>query len=158
SRHCRKRYACASCHEDRSYSRAASRLSRIRLNGASELCLAKIARSRRSRRGMTPTPSCALNDNAVNLLQPLRLGPLRSEGAVKMLSDIKRLWRQESGQDAAEYALLIVGIAIVVVAALYAFGHTTSNSFSGAAQTVIGGGSGGSGGGSGSGGSGGGGG
>ena len=63
-----------------------------------------------------------------------------------MLSFLKRLWRQESGQDAAEYALLIVGIAIVVVGAIYAFGQSTGSTFGGAAQTVIGGSSGGSGG------------
>ena len=72
-----------------------------------------------------------------------------------MLSFLKRLWRQESGQDTAEYALLIVGIAIVVVGAIYAFGQSTSHSFSGASSAVMGGSSGGSGGGSGSGGSGG---
>ncbi|MGC1907255.1 MAG: hypothetical protein WA715_25750, partial [Candidatus Acidiferrum sp.] len=74
-----------------------------------------------------------------------------------MRSFLKRLWHQQSGQDAAEYALLIVGIAIVVVGALFAFGNSTSHSFGTATNSVIGGSSsGGSGGGSGSGGSGGG--
>jgi Flp pilus assembly pilin Flp len=72
-----------------------------------------------------------------------------------MRSSLKRLWKHESGQDAAEYALLIVGIVIVVVGAIYAFGNSQSHTFSGAAQTVIGGSSSGAGGGSGSGGSGG---
>src|ERR1700730_5945832 len=69
-----------------------------------------------------------------------------------MLTTLKRLWRQQSGQDAAEYALLIVGIAMVIVAVLYAFSVPTSHSFGAATNTVIGGSSGGSGGGSGGGG------
>ncbi len=64
-----------------------------------------------------------------------------------MRSSLKRLWKHESGQDAAEYALLIVGIVIVVVGAIYAFGNSQSHTFSGAAQTVIGGSSSGAGGG-----------
>jgi Flp pilus assembly pilin Flp len=43
-----------------------------------------------------------------------------------MLTTLKRLWRQESGQDAAEYALLIVGIALVVVAVLYTLSGSTN--------------------------------
>src|SRR5450755_2299453 len=69
-----------------------------------------------------------------------------------MLNTLKRLWRQQSGQDAAEYALLIVGIGMVIVAVLYAFSGSTSHSFGSATNSVMGsaaGGSGGSGGGSG---------
>ena len=66
-----------------------------------------------------------------------------------MLNTLKRLWRQQSGQDAAEYALLIVGIAMVIVAVLYAFSGSTSHSFGSATSHVTGGASGGSGGGSG---------
>jgi Flp pilus assembly pilin Flp len=75
-----------------------------------------------------------------------------------MLTILKRLWRQQSGQDAAEYALLIVGIALVVVAVLYAFSGSTNHSFGAATNTMLtgsasgGGGSQGGGGGQGSGG------
>ncbi|MGA2431371.1 MAG: hypothetical protein ABSH13_22935, partial [Candidatus Acidiferrum sp.] len=69
-----------------------------------------------------------------------------------MRKTLKRLWHQQSGQDAAEYALLIVGIAMVIVAVLYAFSGSTGHTFGAATNTVIGGSSGGSGGGSGSGG------
>ncbi len=66
-----------------------------------------------------------------------------------MLTILKRLWRQQSGQDAAEYALLIVGIALVVVAVLYAFSGSTNHSFGAATNTMLTGSAGGSGGGSG---------
>src|ERR1700676_736393 len=69
-----------------------------------------------------------------------------------MRKTLERLWHQQSGKDAAEYALLIVGIAMVIVAVLYAFGGSTSHSFGSATNTVMGGASGGSGGGSGGGG------
>ena len=81
-----------------------------------------------------------------------------------MLTALKRLWKQESGQDTAEYALLVVVLALVIVAALYAFSSAEKTPFNGASSAVSAGASGGSGaggggsagGGSGSGGSGGG--
>jgi Flp pilus assembly pilin Flp len=58
-----------------------------------------------------------------------------------------RLWRQQSGQDVAEYALLIVGIALVVVGVLYDISGATNHAFNSAGSSVITGGSGSSGGG-----------
>jgi Flp pilus assembly pilin Flp len=56
---------------------------------------------------------------------------------VPMMIALKRLWRQESGQDAAEYALLIVGVALVVIAILYAFSGSTNHSFGAATNTML---------------------
>ena len=64
-----------------------------------------------------------------------------------MLTTLKRLWKQESGQDTAEYALLVVMLALVIVAALYAFSSAEKKPFNGASSAVSAGASGGSGGG-----------
>src|SRR3984893_5514550 len=69
-----------------------------------------------------------------------------------MLMVLKRLWEQESGQDTAEYALLVVMLALVAVAALYAFGSASKKPYDGASASMIVRSSGGSGGGGGQGG------
>src|SRR5580704_8258792 len=82
-------------------------------------------------------------------------------GGVSMLPNLKRLWRQQSGQGLPEYSLLVVLIVLAVAAGLYAYGQLNASSLGTAAATVngamsaSGGGKGGSGGGSGSGGQGG---
>jgi pilus assembly protein Flp/PilA len=47
-----------------------------------------------------------------------------------MLELIRRLAKEEDGQDLVEYALLLVFIALIVVAALPNLGKTVSNVFS----------------------------
>jgi len=42
-----------------------------------------------------------------------------------MMTILKGLWRKQSGDDVAEYALLVAMIALVVLVALFSFG--TSN-------------------------------
>jgi pilus assembly protein Flp/PilA len=46
-----------------------------------------------------------------------------------MLTNLKALWLDESGQDLAEYALLLALIAIVVIVALRLLGPTIANLF-----------------------------
>ncbi|MDT8436386.1 MAG: Flp family type IVb pilin [Gemmatimonadota bacterium] len=46
-----------------------------------------------------------------------------------MLSQFKALWTDESGQDLAEYALLLALIAIVVIVAVRALGPTIAQVF-----------------------------
>jgi pilus assembly protein Flp/PilA len=46
-----------------------------------------------------------------------------------MLTNLKALWLDESGQDLAEYALLLALIAIIVIAALTLLGPAISNLF-----------------------------
>ena len=47
-----------------------------------------------------------------------------------MLEMIKRFVQEEEGQDLVEYALLLVFIALIVIAALPNLGKTVSNVFS----------------------------
>lgn len=42
---------------------------------------------------------------------------------------VVRLWRDESGQDIAEYALLLALLAVVILPILVAFGDTIADSF-----------------------------
>lgn len=46
-----------------------------------------------------------------------------------MLTNLKALWLDESGQDLAEYALLLALIAIIVIAALTLLGPAIANLF-----------------------------
>lgn len=53
------------------------------------------------------------------------------------LNFMRALWADESGQDMAEYVLLLVVIAIVVAStALVVFGGAISNAFSNAANII----------------------
>jgi len=49
---------------------------------------------------------------------------------------VKRLWREEKGQDLTEYALLMVLIALVAIASIQKIGTTISNVFSNAATNL----------------------
>jgi pilus assembly protein Flp/PilA len=49
---------------------------------------------------------------------------------------VKRLWREEKGQDLTEYALLMVLIALVAIASIQTIGTTISNVFSNAAANL----------------------
>lgn len=46
-----------------------------------------------------------------------------------MLSMLKRLWRDKSGDDNVEYALLVALIALAVIATIYAYGTSISNAY-----------------------------
>ncbi len=47
-----------------------------------------------------------------------------------------RLWREESGQDLTEYALLMVLIALVAITSMTTVGQAISNVFSNAAVNL----------------------
>jgi pilus assembly protein Flp/PilA len=53
-----------------------------------------------------------------------------------MLDLLKRFIKEEEGQDLVEYALLLVFIALIVIAALPNLGKTVSNVFSNAASVL----------------------
>jgi pilus assembly protein Flp/PilA len=55
---------------------------------------------------------------------------------MNMLKLLKRLTREEEGQDLVEYALLLVFIALIVIAALPNLGKTVSNVFSNATSIL----------------------
>lgn len=49
---------------------------------------------------------------------------------------LKRLWKEESGQDLTEYALLLVLIALVSIAAINGLATAISNIYSKAATNI----------------------
>jgi Flp pilus assembly pilin Flp len=53
-----------------------------------------------------------------------------------MMDTIKRLWREEEGQDLTEYALLLVLISLIAVASLKTAGQAISDAFSNAAANL----------------------
>jgi Flp pilus assembly pilin Flp len=55
---------------------------------------------------------------------------LTLENLKKEAIDLKRFMREEDGQDLAEYALLLVFIALIVITALPNLGKSVSNVFS----------------------------
>jgi Flp pilus assembly pilin Flp len=46
-----------------------------------------------------------------------------------MLSMLKRLWRDKSGDDTLEYALLVALIALGIIATIHFFGSSISNAY-----------------------------
>ncbi len=46
-----------------------------------------------------------------------------------MLENIKRLLKDEEAPTAVEYALMVAGIAVVIIAAVYFLGDTVSKKF-----------------------------
>lgn len=49
---------------------------------------------------------------------------------------LKRLWQEEEGQDLTEYALLLVLISLVAVAAMKTLGSGVSDAFSNASANL----------------------
>jgi pilus assembly protein Flp/PilA len=49
---------------------------------------------------------------------------------------VKRLWKDEAGQDLVEYGLLLTLIALVAVVSMKAIGSTIANVFSTAATNL----------------------
>jgi pilus assembly protein Flp/PilA len=52
------------------------------------------------------------------------------------MSNLRRLWEEEHGQDLVEYALLLVLISLVAVATMRTFGKAVSDVFSNAAKEM----------------------
>ena len=53
-----------------------------------------------------------------------------------MYTVVRRLWKEEEGQDLTEYGLLLVLIALVAVAAMQTLGSAINNVFSNAASNL----------------------
>jgi pilus assembly protein Flp/PilA len=53
-----------------------------------------------------------------------------------MKAVIRRLWKEEEGQDLTEYGLLLVLIALIAVAAMQTLGSSINNVFSNAASNL----------------------
>jgi len=53
-----------------------------------------------------------------------------------MLKNIKRLLKDEEAPTAVEYALMVAGIAVVIIAAVWFLGTTVSSKFSEVGQSI----------------------
>jgi pilus assembly protein Flp/PilA len=53
-----------------------------------------------------------------------------------MISIMKRLWKEEAGQDLTEYALIVVLISLVAITSMTTIGQAISNVFTNAAASV----------------------
>jgi pilus assembly protein Flp/PilA len=73
---------------------------------------------------LRPEGKCSFQDTRVGRFQ------VHARRRTNMLELIRRLAKEEDGQDLVEYALLLVFIALIVMAALPNLGKTVSNVFS----------------------------
>lgn len=53
-----------------------------------------------------------------------------------MLTFLKHLWRQDEGQDIAEYAVMLAVILVIVIGTIRLIGTSANNVFSGVASTL----------------------
>jgi Flp pilus assembly pilin Flp len=53
-----------------------------------------------------------------------------------MMATICRLWREESGQDIAEYAVMLAVILVIVVGTVRLVGSNANNVFSSVASSI----------------------
>src|SRR5271156_2824570 len=53
-----------------------------------------------------------------------------------MMTILKGLWRKQSGDDVAEYALLVAMLALVMLGALFSFGTSNGKLISDAANSI----------------------
>jgi Flp pilus assembly pilin Flp len=53
-----------------------------------------------------------------------------------MIRNYARLWREEDGQDIAEYAVMLAVILAIVVATVQLIGKSANNVFSSVASTI----------------------
>jgi len=59
--------------------------------------------------------------------------PTQEDGMSKVL---RRLWSEESGQDIAEYAVMLAVILVLVVGTVRLIGSNANNAFSAAASAI----------------------
>ncbi|HUO15601.1 MAG TPA: Flp family type IVb pilin [Verrucomicrobiae bacterium] len=53
-----------------------------------------------------------------------------------MLTQLRRLWSEESGQDIAEYAVMLAVILVLVVGTVRLIGSNANNVFSNVASSI----------------------
>lgn len=56
--------------------------------------------------------------------------------AVKMFAALRQFWRQEEGQDIAEYAVMLAVILVLVVGTIKLVGGAANNAFSATASSL----------------------
>jgi len=57
-------------------------------------------------------------------------GPNAEEGGISVISQLQRLWKDEQGQDIAEYAVMLAVILVIVVGTIRLIGGNANNVFS----------------------------
>jgi Flp pilus assembly pilin Flp len=57
-------------------------------------------------------------------------------GGYEMKSIFRKLWREEQGQDIAEYAVMLAVILVIVVGTIRLIGSNANNVFSSVASSV----------------------
>jgi Flp pilus assembly pilin Flp len=58
------------------------------------------------------------------------------EPVAKILGNLKQLWRDESGQDIAEYAVMLAVILVIVVGTIRLIGSNANNVFSNVGSAI----------------------
>jgi Flp pilus assembly pilin Flp len=53
-----------------------------------------------------------------------------------MMNVVRRLWRQDEGQDIAEYAVMLAVILVIVVGTIRLIGGNANNVFSNVASSI----------------------
>lgn len=84
---------------------------------------------------LIPRAYCSFNCPSVRMIADRGASTIRGEAST-MTELLKRLWQEEEGQDLTEYALLLVLISLVAVAAMGALGSAVSDAFSNAATNL----------------------
>ena len=59
-----------------------------------------------------------------------------ANGGITMQTLISRLWREDAGQDIAEYAVMLAVILVLVVGTVRLIGSNANTVFSNAASTI----------------------
>jgi len=54
----------------------------------------------------------------------------------RMMSVVRRLWREDEGQDIAEYAVMLAVILVIVVGTIRLIGGNANNVFSNVASSI----------------------
>jgi Flp pilus assembly pilin Flp len=54
-----------------------------------------------------------------------------------MVNIIRRIWSEESGQDIAEYAVMLAVILVLVVGTIRLIGSNANNAFSAVASSIV---------------------
>jgi pilus assembly protein Flp/PilA len=67
-----------------------------------------------------------------------RVGKIRYEETSKMKNLLKRLWKEEEGQDLVEYGLLIVLVALGAIAGMKTLATAINATFASAAANLSG--------------------
>jgi len=62
--------------------------------------------------------------------------PPDSIGGLQMRDILRRLWREDDGQDIAEYAVMLAVILVIVVGTIRLIGSNANNVFSSVASSI----------------------